>query len=313
MDFVFLSFLIFFSFFPSVFWLFFYYNYSPRFTTSKSLLFALFFLGIGVGIVALFVNQAILQILPEGFLAVFEKAITGESFSSPLEIIFLFFLLFFIVAPVEEGLKFFALYLGWRKSPNEINQIIDGLKFGIMVGLGFAVLENGVYFFYPLLDTGFSLFFLKIFCIRFFLSTVSHSLYTAIMGYYFSLSRFYRLYSKVLIRKGIILAILFHAIFDFFLLVKFRWFLIVILLLLLWLMIKWCWDRANLETFISAREYQRIYRPIFSEKKEFEGFLFKHKIRYEIIKKLNLCPFCFRKRIPGKKKCPYCNNFYPAT
>lgn len=298
------------SFAPSFFWLVFYYFYSPRSTTPKKFLGFLFFLGMIAALLGIVIHQNVLLVLPSFILESFKNSLAGVSSYQISDTLILFSLMLFLVAPIEEMLKFLAIALVVKKKPEYIDQIIDGIKAGVVVGLGFAVIENGFYFYQPLFN-GEAAFLLKIFLIRFFISTLAHSLYTGIIGYYFSLSRFYRLHSQYLIRKGIFIAIIMHGIFNFLLLVNLGFFSIAILIVLLWLMVKWYQDRESLEKFISESQYQKIFVPIFSEKKEFESVLFKQKIKYEIIKKLNLCPFCFRVKISGQDVCRYCKTRQP--
>lgn len=257
------------------------------------------------------IYRNILRLLPDFILDTFQKYLVGSPAFRISEALIIFLLMFFLVAPVEELLKFLVIKLAISRKPGYLDQIIDGIKFGVVVGLGFAVVENAVYFYQPLLAGG-ETFFFKLFLIRFLISTLAHSLYTGIMGYYIGLSRLYRLHSRYLLRKGIFLAVMMHGIFNFFLLVNLGFFSIAVLIVLLWFMIKWGRDRENLEFLINAEQYENIFVPVFSEKKEFESFLFRHKIRYDVIKKLNLCPFCFRKKELKQDICPHCKKKQPA-
>jgi len=304
-------FLIVFSFLPSAFWLFWYYFYFPRFTTSKSFLGVLFFLGMVSAGAGFLIHQQIMKLFPNFVLEIFQKNFLGFQTFTIGEVLIMFSLMFFLVAPIEEFLKFLSIKLAMSRKPEYLNQIIDGIKFGIVVGLGFAVVENAVYFYQPLLE-GEKSIFLKLFLARFLISTLAHSLYTGIMGYYIGLSQLYRLHKNYLLRRGFLLATAIHGAFNFFLLINLGFFSIAVLIVLLWFMIKWGRDRENLESFIHKQEYGKIFVPVFSGKKEFESFLFRYRIRYNVIKKLNLCPFCFRKRTPGQEICPYCKNRYPS-
>lgn len=310
-DFRYFVFLAIFSFVPSLFWLFCYYYYFPRLTTSKTSLGILFFLGMVAAGAALLIHQNILRLFPVFVYDTFQKYLSGLVSFNPVEILILFLLTFFLVAPTEELLKFLAIDTAVRIKPSFLDQIIDGIKFGIVVGLGFAAVENAIYFYRPLL-LGEGQFFLKLFLTRFFISTLAHSLYTGIMGYYIGLSRLYRLHGSHFIRKGVLIAVVMHGVFNFFLFINLGFFSIGVLLVLLWLMIKWGRERESLESVIRAEQYQNIFVPVFSGKKEFESFLFQHKIRYDVVKKLDLCPFCFRKKEPAQNVCPHCQRKRPG-
>lgn len=310
-DFRYFVFLAVSSFIPSLFWLFCYYFYFPRLTTPKLFLGVLFFWGMVAAGAALLIHQNILRLFPGFVYDTFQNYLSGFASTNFVEMLVLFLLMFFLVAPIEELLKFFVIDTAIRIKPSFLDQIIDGIKFGVVVGLGFAAIENLVYFYRPLLS-GDSTFFLKLFLTRFLISTLAHSLYTGIMGYYIGLSRLYRLHSGHFIRKGLIIAIAMHGVFNFFLLINLGFFSIGVLVVLLWLMIKWGRERESLESLINAEKYQNIFVPVFSGKKEFESFLFQHKIRYDVVKKLNLCPFCFRKKGPNQNTCPHCRMKQPV-
>lgn len=311
MDYYRLIFLILLSFLPSLFWLFFYYFYFPRLTTPKLFLGILFFLGMTAAGAGILVHQNILRLLPDFISGTFQKYLLGSPSFKISEVLIMFLVMFFLVAPIEELLKFSVIKLAINRKPGHLDQIIDGIKFGVVVGLGFAAVENAVYFYQPLF-AGREDFFFKLFLTRFLISTLAHSLYTGIMGYYIGLSRLYKMNSRYLIRRGVFIAIIMHGIFNFFLLIDLGFFSIGILIILLWFMIKWGRDRESLESFINAEQYQNIFVPVLSGKKELESFLFRHRIRYDVIKKLNLCPFCFKKKESSGDICPHCKMKQPA-
>ncbi len=295
------------SFIPSLFWLFFYFIYSPQFTTSRGILTLLFVGGIGAAIAAGLIERFGISFLPENILSILNQYFFLEPPESPATLGVLAIFIFLFIAPVEELLKFFLLYIVIKKFPKHLNQIIDGIKFGIVVGLGFAVLENGLYFF-PHLISGETTTLLKVFSLRFFVATLGHSLYTGVLGYYVGLSHFHRLYRGRFIRNGLILAILIHGLFNFFLLINIGFYSIIIVILSLLFMMKWYRDRKNLESYIVEGKYEMIRPPLFSERPEFESILAKNQVTYAVIKKLSLCPFCLKRRNPKEELCSYCGS-----
>lgn len=87
---------------------------------------------------------------------------------------------FVIVATVEEGLRYVFLR-GWFKRSKVIDQVFDGLVVGIAAGIGFATLENTLYF----LDLFFSRSFdtlVFVFFLRFLISTIAHISFGGLMG-----------------------------------------------------------------------------------------------------------------------------------
>ena len=120
---------------------------------------------------------------------------------------------FISAALVEEGTKFFFLKrLVWN-SP-EFDERFDGIVYATFVSLGFACVENLMYIFQYVpaemaLTTGIS---------RAIFSVPAHFLFAVIMGYYFGLARFSTGSKQVTyLVISLLAAILFHGLYDYFL------------------------------------------------------------------------------------------------
>lgn len=87
---------------------------------------------------------------------------------------------FLIVALVEEGLRYLGLWAWFRRS-RVVDQIFDGMLIGIAAGLGFATLENTLYFF-QLFQAGNFDTLVFVFFLRFLISTLAHVSFGGIMG-----------------------------------------------------------------------------------------------------------------------------------
>lgn len=87
---------------------------------------------------------------------------------------------FLIVATVEEGLRYFVLWL-WVKYSRAVDQVFDGLVVGVAVGLGFATLENTLYFL-DLISQGSFDTLVFVFFLRFLISTLAHISFGGLMG-----------------------------------------------------------------------------------------------------------------------------------
>jgi RsiW-degrading membrane proteinase PrsW (M82 family)/GNAT superfamily N-acetyltransferase len=124
-----------------------------------------------------------------------EETITGIIISS-----------FFFVALVEEFCKFLPLryYALSRKS---FDEPLDGIVHAVMIGMGFATLENIAYVLTASngLQTG---------MLRMFTSVPGHATFAVIMGYYAGKAKFDHLHKKALLLKGILLATFFHGAYD---------------------------------------------------------------------------------------------------
>jgi len=114
---------------------------------------------------------------------------------------------FIIVALSEEGSKF--LVLRWYAYPKRtFNEPFDGIVYAVMIGMGFATVENIEYVRQFGLETGIS---------RFFLAVPAHGSFAVLMGYNVGWAKFEPERSAWLMWKGLLIAVGLHGSFDFFL------------------------------------------------------------------------------------------------
>ena len=114
---------------------------------------------------------------------------------------------FLVVALTEELGKFIILrfYAYPKKS---FDEPLDGIVYGVMIGMGFATLENILYVQKFGMQTG---------LLRMFLSVPAHATFGVLMGYYAGKAKFDKSDSNRLLFLGLFWAVLFHGLFDFFL------------------------------------------------------------------------------------------------
>jgi len=114
---------------------------------------------------------------------------------------------FVVVALTEELGKFLVLrfYAYPRKS---FDEPLDGIVYGVMIGMGFATLENILYIQKYGMETGF---------LRMFLSVPAHASFGILMGYHVGKAKFDQPNTHRLLLLGLVWAVLFHGLFDFFL------------------------------------------------------------------------------------------------
>jgi RsiW-degrading membrane proteinase PrsW (M82 family)/ribosomal protein S18 acetylase RimI-like enzyme len=158
------------------------YNREPAFTLLIS-----FFWGILATVPAIVVEMAAKDLAGE--------TVTGIIISSV-----------FFIALVEEFCKYLPLryYSFSRKS---FDEPLDGIIHAVMIGMGFATLENiGYVLSSPNgLQTG---------MLRMFTSVPGHATFAVIMGFYVGKARFDYVHRKALLLKGILLATFFHGVYD---------------------------------------------------------------------------------------------------
>ncbi len=117
---------------------------------------------------------------------------------------------FFVVALIEEGLKYIILRLSAWKKCKYFNQKYDSIVYAVFISLGFATVENVLY----VLQSGFSAGVLRAVT-----AVPGHAIFAVAMGYFMGMARF--------LPKGkertkyswlsILVPISLHGIYDFIL------------------------------------------------------------------------------------------------
>jgi RsiW-degrading membrane proteinase PrsW (M82 family) len=112
-----------------------------------------------------------------------------------------------VVALSEEGSKFIMLrFFAYPKKA--FDDPFDGIVYAVMVGMGFATLENIGYVMQHGIGTGIT---------RMFLSVPAHATFAVLMGYHVGLAKFDATRRNYYFILALFWPILFHGTFDFFL------------------------------------------------------------------------------------------------
>jgi RsiW-degrading membrane proteinase PrsW (M82 family) len=120
-----------------------------------------------------------------------------------------------IVAFIEEFCKFLGLRL-YAYKMKSFDEPLDGIVYSVMVGMGFATLENLMYVLkYAEVGHG-----LEVGLKRMFLSVPAHASFAVVMGYFVGKAKFDAKNSFWFMLAGLLCAIFFHGTFDFFLFVS---------------------------------------------------------------------------------------------
>ncbi len=119
----------------------------------------------------------------------------------------LFYSAFIRTALVEELLKL-TILLAIPFNHKQFNEPMDGIVYSVMIGMGFAIVENIVY---CMPDD------IILAIVRDLTAVPSHAVFGVILGYYVGLAKFDRasLFKHILI--GLLLAVAVHGLYDFFL------------------------------------------------------------------------------------------------
>jgi len=119
-------------------------------------------------------------------------------------------LAFLVVALIEEGLKFGFLWWLIGRNP-ELDEPVDGIIYGITLGLGFASLENFLWA---------SLYGFQVAVLRAAITTLAHASFTGWSGYYLARHKLERIGNLSLIGSGFLIAWSGHGLYDFLLFLR---------------------------------------------------------------------------------------------
>ena len=120
----------------------------------------------------------------------------------------LFLYAFFGIALIEEGVKYFFLK-NYMYKKEEFNEPMDGIVYAVMIGLGFATVEN-IFYVFKYEEQG-----LFVAISRMFTAIPLHAVSGVVLGYFVGLAKFSQ-NKQPLLYKGLFLAVLIHALYNYF-------------------------------------------------------------------------------------------------
>ncbi len=145
----------------------------------------------------------------------------GEFLKPGTPIITLFLATILIVGLFEEGAKSLIVYLFHYNHP-EFNEPLDGIIYGVTVGLGFAAFEN---VFYTVL------YGYQVGLMRAVITSLVHASFTGIFGYFVGQAKLRS--NRSLIITGLVLVTIFHGLYDFLLISNMIGFLSTVLIVII--------------------------------------------------------------------------------
>jgi RsiW-degrading membrane proteinase PrsW (M82 family) len=134
---------------------------------------------------------------------------------------------------VEEGTKFLVIYK-YLYPRDEFNTPFDGIVYSVMVGLGFATLENIGYVIMGGIETAIS---------RALFAIPAHFIFSLIMGYSLGLAKLtYNFPTHVF--NALIYPSIIHGLYDFLILSR-RWWLTILIIPLLYILLRRYWGKGK--------------------------------------------------------------------
>jgi len=206
---------------------------------------------------------------------------------------------FAVIALVEEGSRYVFMRFLMKNTP-DMDQVIDGVQFGIALGLGFAFLENTLYFLE--LFKGFEFDTLVIvFFLRFLISTVGHMSFGGFMGYYLARAQFNPADRKSLLRQAFVYPFLMHGLFDFLLSIQLSFY--TVLLLVFPIVMFWVWWHDDQLFHVFVLNGKRLKFPVAARP---ESVPASNKHIVEILPSMHSCPNCYVAIDDVQTKCKSC-------
>ncbi len=145
---------------------------------------------------------------PAGIAEHFIFEFLGIDLDTPTDLLTAFYAAFYLVGFTEEFVKYLVLTRYVFPKP-AFNEPFDGIVYSVMIGLGFATLENVFYVFQYGVGVG---------ILRMFTAVPMHAVFGVLMGYYVGMAKFQEPSLQLTSRmKGLGFAVLFHGTYDFFL------------------------------------------------------------------------------------------------
>lgn len=172
-----------------------------------------FLLGVFMGVIALIIEFILLKL----------DILTGYK-----SIIYISFI---VAGMTEEGLKAFVLIPNLLKE-RYFNEELDGIIYSVFLSLGFATLENLLYILKEDKST-----VIQVGLIRAIISVPAHMLFAITMGYYISKYKFStdKFKKREYLILSVLIPILIHGVFDFILMIEYRWSIILFVVYVLFL------------------------------------------------------------------------------
>ena len=217
----------------AVFWWYFFKQRSSQLTTRNGSILQLFLVGLVMVIPLALVESSVVALLPGRFQDIL---FTNTGVLTPSRAGIIALVMFAIAGTFEELSK---LYFLKRIMPlREIDQVIDSIKFGIAIGIGFAIVENALFLLVPL-ASGDYVNVATTFFLRFFFSTLAHAVYSGMAGYFLGRAKFEPWKRKQNTAAAIFLPILAHGTFNTLLLVGLGFYALPLIIILFLWMLHW--------------------------------------------------------------------------
>jgi len=202
---------------PSLFWLWIYLREDRRDPEPRRLILKLFIVGIAAGALSLAAEFIFIYFFKGGYASPGPEGMPEDIFLAAKNLkendFWENFIIFVLAAPLIEEFFKYAAVKKFAFGVKSFNQVIDGVIYAVSVALGFACLENFIYF-AGFLSKG-AYFLAGGFMFRTFLSTLLHTLSAGWLGFWIGRARFAAAGRAAFLAIGLVSAAAIHAAFNF--------------------------------------------------------------------------------------------------
>ncbi len=236
----------------AIFWWYFFKTRNHELTTKNGSILMLFLVGMIMVVPLALVESSVVALLPQSF----QEVLFSDTTVVTPQVVGAVALVMFLIAGTFEELS--KMYFLRKIMPlNEIDQVIDSIKFGIAIGIGFAIVENALFLLSPLV-LGNYVDVATTFFLRFFFSTLAHAVYSGMAGYFMGLAKFEPWKKRGHLVKAIFLPILAHGLFNTLLLVNLGFYALPLILVLFAWMLHWYGNAKNAKRFILQTQISQV-------------------------------------------------------
>ena len=191
------------------------------------------------------------------FLCIIVESLLQRLFS--LQGFSLIFYTSFIVAGLTEELIKAIVLIPNLIREKYFNEKLDGIIYSVFLSLGFATIENIIYIVYESYEYVFQLSLS-----RAIISVPAHIMFGITMGYYIGKFKFEKNKRLKYIFMSVFVPVLLHGIFDFILMIRYRWSIVIFIVYIIFL---WKVNLDKLDQYVLFSKL-RFLRNIKNRKKD---------------------------------------------
>lgn len=137
-----------------------------------------------------------------------------------------------VIVGLSEEITKYLFLLAYPYPRSFFNEPMDGIIYAVMIGMGFATLENVLYA---------DRYGMDVIIIRAFTAVPAHGIFAVISGYFVGLAKFNPDYQRQYLALGLVVPVLIHGMYDFFIIQEYYEWMMGLATLILAVSAYWGW------------------------------------------------------------------------